>query len=128
MTGVLLLFLLAFLLAVGTPIAFGVGIVAVAGVVLSGVGNPAIVAQRAFAGINSYPLLALPLFELAGNIHVSGGIIHRLVGFADLIVGRLRGGLAQVNVVSSMLFAGVTGVALGDIASQGRMFIYAMER
>lgn len=127
MTGVLLLFLLAFLLVVGTPIAFGVGIVAVAGIVLSGVGNPAVVAQRAFAGINSYPLLALPLFVLAGNLLVSGGIIHRLVSFADLIVGRLRGGLAQVNVVSNLMMAGISGSATADTAAIGSVMVPMMQ-
>ncbi len=127
MTGVLLLILLAFLLAVGTPIAFGVGIVAVAGVVLSGVGNPAVVAQRAFAGINSYPLLALPLFVLAGNLLVSGGIIHRLVSFADLVVGRLRGGLAQVNIVSNLMMAGISGSATADTAALGSVMVPMMQ-
>jgi C4-dicarboxylate transporter DctM subunit len=126
MTGVALLVLLAFLLAVGTPIAFGVGIVAVAGIVLSGVGNPAIVAQRAFAGINSYPLLALPLFVLAGNLLVAGGIIHRLVSFADLIVGRMRGGLAQVNVVANLLMAGISGSATADTAAIGSVMVPMM--
>ena len=127
MTGVLLLILLVFLLAVGTPIAFGIGIVAVAGIVLSGVGNPAVVAQRAFAGINSYPLLALPLFVLAGNLLVSGGIIHRLVSFADLVVGRLRGGLAQVNIVSNLMMAGISGSATADTAALGSVMVPMME-
>lgn len=126
MTGLILLGFMTFLLVVGTPIAFSVGIVAVAGVLLSGIGNPAVVAQRAFAGINSYPLLALPLFLLAGNLLVAGGIIHRLVSFADIVVGRMRGGLAQVNVLSNLMMAGVSGSATADTAAIGSVMVPMM--
>lgn len=84
--------------------------------------------EKIFTGIDVFVLMAIPFFLLTGEIMNKANLTDRLFDFCNLIVGRVRGGLAQVNVVSSMLFAGVTGVALGDIASQGRMFIYAMER
>ena len=84
--------------------------------------------EKIFTGIDVFVLMAIPFFLLTGEIMNKAQLTDRLFDFCNMIVGRVRGGLAQVNVVSSMLFAGVTGVALGDIASQGRMFIYAMER
>lgn len=126
MSVVLLSGLLVFLLVVGVPIAFGIGIVAVGGLLLMDIGNAAAAAQRVFAGMNSYALLALPLFILAGNILVAGGIIHRLVAFVDLLVGRIRGGLAHVNVLSNLLMSGVSGSATADTAALGSVMIPMM--
>lgn len=81
-----------------------------------------------FNGINSFVLMALPLFMLAGEIMDKAKISDRLVKFSNLVVGRMEGGLAQVNVLSSMLFAGITGVALGDVAALGKIFIPAMRK
>ncbi len=119
--------LLVFLLAVETPIAFAVGVAAFAGLLLTGLGNAPIAAQRMFSGMNSYGLLALPLFILAGNILVAGGIIQRLVSFADLVVGRIRGGLAHANVVSNLMMAGVSGSATADTAALGSVMVPMME-
>lgn len=118
--------LLVFLLAVRVPIAFGVGIVAFVGLWMSGLGNPAIAAQRIFAGMNSYALLALPLFIVAGNILVAGGVIQRLVEFADIVVGRVRGGLAHVNVASNLMMSGVSGSATADTAALGAVMVPMM--
>lgn len=126
MTAAIILLLLAVLLAVETPIAFAVGVVAFAGLTLTGVGNAAASAQRMFAGMNSYGLLALPLFILAGNLLVAGGIIQRLVDFVDLIVGRVRGGLAYVNLLSNMLMAGLSGSATADTAALGSVMMPMM--
>lgn len=127
MTIVLLLLLLTFVLAVGVPVAFGIGIVALGGLLIANVGNPAVAAQRMFAGMNSYGLLALPLFILAGNVLVAGGVIQRLIDFADLIIGRIRGGLAQANVVANLLMAGVSGSATADTAALGGVMIPMMK-
>lgn len=78
---------------------------------------------RIFDGLDSFILTAIPFFLLAGELMNRSGMSERLVAFADLLVGRLRGGLAQVNVASSLLFAGITGVAVGDVASLGKIFI-----
>jgi tripartite ATP-independent transporter DctM subunit len=126
MTAGLVLLLLAVLLAVETPIAFAVGVVALAGLLLTGVANAPIAAQRMFAGMNSYGLLALPLFILAGNLLVAGGIIQRLVDFVDIFVGRIRGGLAYVNVLSNMLMAGLSGSSTADTAALGSVMMPMM--
>lgn len=119
MTVVLILLLLAILLAVETPIAFAVGVIAFAGLMLTGIGSAPVSAQRMFAGMNSYGLLALPLFILAGNLLVTGGVIHRLIDFVDLLVGRVRGGLAYVNLLANMMMAGLSGSATADTAALG---------
>lgn len=119
--------LLVFLLAVETPIAFAVGVAAFGGLMLTGLGNAPISAQRMFSGMNSYGLLALPLFILAGNLLVAGGIIQRLVLFADLVVGRIRGGLGYANVVSNLMMAGVSGSATADTAALGSVMVPMME-
>ena len=84
--------------------------------------------QRMFDGIDVFVLLAIPFFMLAGEIMNTAGMSDRLIRFANLVVGRMRGGLAQVNVVSSLLFAGITGVAVGDVAALGKIFIPRMEQ
>ena len=84
--------------------------------------------RRLYAGMDSFPLLAIPLFILAGNLMNTGGITTRLVDFAKVLVGHLRGGLAQVNIVSSVLFAGLSGSAVADTSALGSMLVPAMER
>lgn len=126
MTTTLVILLLVFLLAVEVPIAFAVGLAALFGLLFADLGNAQIAAQRLFAGMNSYGLLALPLFILAGNLLVAGGIIQRLVDFADLIVGAIRGGLAYVNVLANVLMAGVSGSATADTAALGSVMVPMM--
>lgn len=127
MTAVILIVLLVVLLAVGVPIAFSIGLLAVAGLTLAGISSPSIAAQRMFSGMNAYALLALPLFILGGNILVAGGVIQRLIAFADVMVGRIRGGLAQVNVLANLMMAGVSGSATADSAAIGAVMIPAMK-
>jgi C4-dicarboxylate transporter DctM subunit len=119
MMAAIVILLLIVLLAVETPIAFAVGVAAFFGLMLTGLGNAPISGQRMFSGMNSYGLLALPLFILAGNILVAGGVINRLVEFADRIVGRIRGGLAHANGVANLMMAGVSGSATADTAALG---------
>jgi tripartite ATP-independent transporter DctM subunit len=117
------------LLVAGMPIAFVMLLSSAAYLLASG--NPIflrMMPETIYTGIDVFVLMSIPFFLLTGEIMNRARLTDRLFDFANLLVGRMRGGLAQVNVVSSVLFAGVTGVALGDIASQGRMFIYAMER
>ncbi|MDQ0348718.1 TRAP transporter large permease [Ancylobacter vacuolatus] len=127
MTAVILIVLLVVMLAVGVPIAFSIGLLAVAGLTLAGISTPSIAAQRMFSGMNAYALLALPLFILGGNILVAGGVIQRLIAFADVMVGRIRGGLAQVNVLANLMMAGVSGSATADSAAIGAVMIPAMK-
>ena len=84
--------------------------------------------ERLFGGLDLFILLAIPMFLMAGDLMNRAGMSDRLITFANLLVGRLRGGLAQVNVLSSVLFSGVTGIALGDVVALGKIFIPAMER
>jgi len=84
-------------------------------------------AQRIVAGITPFALLAIPLFILAGGIMNAGGITKRLLSLADSIVGGLRGGLAQTNVLSALFFGGISGSAVADISSLGRILIPAMK-
>jgi tripartite ATP-independent transporter DctM subunit len=87
---------------------------------------PSIVVQRMSSGIASFPLLAIPLFVLAGNLLNSGGIARRLFDFSIALIGHLRGGLAQVNILASMIFSGMSGVAQADAAGLGTVEIKAM--
>ena len=126
-----LTFLWVFLLTllIGVPIAFGLGIGAIVGFIADGKWVfLKLVPQRLFLGINQFPLLAIPLFILAGEIMNVGGITQRLVAFANTLVGHLRGGLAQVNILSSVLFAGLSGSAVADTSALGSILIPAMEK
>lgn len=127
MTVAILAVLLVVLFAVGVPIAFSIGLLALVGLWFAGITNPGIAAQRMFSGMNAYALLALPLFILGGNILVAGGVIQRLIEFADVMVGRIRGGLAQVNVLANLMMAGVSGSATADSAAIGAVMIPAMK-
>ncbi|MEO1019035.1 MAG: TRAP transporter large permease, partial [Pseudomonadota bacterium] len=121
------------LLFLGMPIAFGIGIAAaLAGLSYSVfLDNPFVInnvtlVQRMLFGINSFPLLAVIFFVFTGALMARGGVAERLVKMAEVMVGRLPGGLAQINVLSSMLFGGVSGSAVADVSSIGRMMIKAM--
>ncbi len=83
--------------------------------------------SRFYNGIDSFPLLAVPFFILAGELMNSGGITARIVRFSQSMVGHVRGGLAQVNIMSSMLFAGISGSAVADASAIGKMMVPAME-
>ncbi len=115
------------LLVLGVPIAFGLGIASLVTVLIIGV-PPLIVAQRMANGVNSTPLLAIPFFIMAGQLMAEGGIAGRLVDFARVMVGPIRGGLAMVNVVASMLFGGASGSAVGDVSANGSILIPMMKK
>ena len=117
------------LLLLGAPIGFSLGIAALAALVHMDV--PALlnmVPQRFYAGLDMFTLMAMPFFILAGEIMNKTGITHRLVEFANTLVGHLRGGLAHANIVASIFFAGLTGAAVSDTAAIGTMLIPAMEK
>lgn len=114
-------------LVLGVPIAFGLGIASLVTVLMLGV-PPLIVAQRMANGVNSTPLLAIPFFIMAGQLMAEGGIAARLVDFARVLVGPIRGGLAMVNIVASMLFGGASGSAVGDVSANGSILIPMMKK
>jgi tripartite ATP-independent transporter DctM subunit len=115
------------LLVIGTPIAFGLGIVGVAGFVLYDPTLLRLIPQRMYAGVDSFPLMAVPFFVLAGDLMGTSGILVRLVRFAETLVGHIRGGLAHVNIVASMIFAGISGSAIADASALGTALIPGME-
>lgn len=111
----------------GFPISISLGIAAALAAWSAGVPS-LVVVQRMAAGLESFPLMAIPFFLLAGQIMVDGRIADRIVRLANALVGRFRGGLGMVNVVDSMLFGGISGSTVADVASLGRITIEAMVR
>ncbi|WP_282606192.1 TRAP transporter large permease [Pelagibius sp. Alg239-R121] len=123
------IWVLFILIAVGVPIVFALGVAPMAAFIMADKEVfLKLIAQRLYTGINQFPLLAIPLFILAGEIMNVGGITTRLVGFANALVGHFRGGLAHVNIVSSIFFAGLSGSAVADTSALGSMLIPAMEK
>ncbi len=111
--------------ASGLPISFCLGVAAFLTGMMTGIG-PAMLIQRMSSGIQLSPLIAIPLFVLAGNIMAKGGVAKRIVDFAYILVGPFRGGLAMVNCIESMFFGGVSGSAIADISSTGPIMIPMM--
>jgi tripartite ATP-independent transporter DctM subunit len=117
------------LLALGTPVVFALLIGPGLSLLLDGETRYlAALLARFYNGIDSFPLLAVPFFILAGELMNSGGITAAIVRFAQSMIGHVRGGLAQVNILSSMLFAGISGSAVADASAIGKMLVPAMER
>lgn len=124
--GLIILFgLFFFCLLVGAPVAFAIGVSAIATFFYEGL--PLFVAfQRILSGISVFSLLAIPFFIFAGELMVHGGIANRLVRLASAAVGSSRGGLGVVNVASSMLFGGITGSAVADASALGATLMPVM--
>jgi tripartite ATP-independent transporter DctM subunit len=128
MTGALLaVILLAILLLSGVPIAVALGLVSTASIAVAK-SSLMMLASRMYASIDTFVLLAIPFFCLAGDIMSCSGITERMIKFVNYIVGRVRGGLAQANIYTSMLFAGMTGAGVTDVAALGPVFIPSMVR
>jgi tripartite ATP-independent transporter DctM subunit len=118
--GVFALFLL-----IGTPIAFSLGIASVSTVVYMGL-PPVVVFQQMSSGMGAFAMMAIPFFIFAGDLMIRGGIAEKLVQMAASMVGHLRGGLGQVNVVTSTLFGGISGSAVADASAVGGLMIPQM--
>ena len=127
MDAFVLLFTLAILLALGMPVAFAVGLSAVAGALWIDLPLEALMIQIT-SGVNKFTLLAIPFFILAGAIMAEGGIARRLVNFAYIFVGFIRGGLSLVNIVASTFFGAISGSSVADTASIGSVMIPEMEK
>lgn len=118
---------LVLLLLSGLPIAFAFGLAAA--VALWQEQLPMLsMASKMFAGLDSFVLLAAPFYIVAGELMSRGGIASRLVRFATMLVGRIRGGTAYAVVCASVMFAGISGTAIADIAALGQIFIKSMAR
>ena len=124
---ILLLSLLVFLF-LGVPIAYSLGLSALCYFVVHEPGLMVVMPQRLMAGMDSYALIALPLFIFMGQLMNASGITRRLIDYCMLLVGRFRGGLGLVNVSSSMLFGGISGSSASDTASIGSILIPEMKR
>jgi tripartite ATP-independent transporter DctM subunit len=126
MSGLYVVALLALLFS-GIPVAASLLLVGLAGVLVAGV-PVSIVGQRLAFGLDSFTLIAVPMFLLMGNLMNASGITQRIFDFAVAMVGHWRAGLAQVNVLGSLVFAGMSGSALADAAGLGTVEIRAMTR
>ena len=115
------------LMAIGLPIAYALGLSALAGALWIDIPLDAVMIQIA-SGVNKFSLLAIPFFVLAGAIMAEGGMSRRLVAFASVLVGFIRGGLSLVNILASTFFGGISGSSVADTASIGSVLIPEMER
>jgi C4-dicarboxylate transporter DctM subunit len=122
--------LLFALVLIGVPIAVSLGVVAIVAMLTGpgGVGSLPNAALVMFDGATSFPLIAIPLFILAGAIMNASGISRRLIAFASAMVGFIRGGLAMVTISASLFFAEISGSAVADVAALGSILIPAMEK
>ena len=119
--------LLFFTIVIGFPIAFAIGITATSYILLTNPQNLIAIPLRMFSGVDSFILLAIPLFVLAAEIMVKADISKKLFDFVKIFVGRFRGGLAYVNILASTVFGSISGAALSDIAGLGYIEIEAMK-
>ena len=124
---ILLLGLFVILLVIRMPITFALGVSSIITAIYLELPLMSVLLQMV-KGIHSFSLMAIPFFILAGEIMSQGGISTRLIKFSNVIVGRMRGGLAQVNILSSMFFGGISGSAIADTSSIGAMLIPMMEK
>ena len=115
------------LLLLGLPVALSMAVSSLVYITVTGTAPDVILAQRMIAGVESFPLLAVPFFILAGNLMNIAGVTGRIYGFAVALVGWMKGGLAQVNIIGSVVFSGMSGTAIADAAGLGTIEIKAMK-
>src|SRR5215213_4225002 len=115
------------LMVLGLPVALSMAVASLLYILATGIVPDVIVAQRMIAGIESFPLLAVPFFILAGNLMNIAGVTGRIYSFAVALVGWMKGGLGQVNIIGSVIFAGMSGTAIADAAGLGTIEIKAMK-
>jgi tripartite ATP-independent transporter DctM subunit len=115
-----------FLLIIGTPVAFCLGVASFATIVYLGL-PPVVVFQRLNSGVSVFALMAIPFFIYAGDLMVRGDIARRLVALAGAMVGHMRGGLGQVNIMASVMFGGVSGSAAADASAVGGLMVPQMK-
>lgn len=121
-----IIFLVA--LVVGTPIAFAMGLAGSSWIIFFEGIDPSVVVRRMFGIMGSFPLLAIPLFSMIGILAERCGMLPDLVKLLQMLLGRLKGGMAYINVANSMMMGGVSGTAVSDVASLGRVEIQMMKR
>lgn len=114
------------LLVIGAPVAVAMAAASLLYILVTGTAPDIVAAQRMIAGVESFPLIAVPFFILAGNLMNIAGVTGRIYHFALSLVGWMKGGLAQVNIIGSVVFSGMSGTALADAAGIGTIEIKAM--
>src|SRR5213082_3772160 len=114
------------MMVTGVPVAIAMAGSALVYILLTGDIPPFVVVHRMISGIDSFPLLAVPFFILAGNLMNNAGITNRIYNFALALVGWMKGGLGHVNIIGSVIFAGMSGTAIADAAGLGTIEIKAM--
>lgn len=122
-----MLFVFFILIFLGVPIAFSLGGISALWSVATK-GDILLLARRMYYGVDSFTLLAVPLFMLSGSLMNNGDLSSKIIGFCRIFFGRVRGGLAHMNVLASMLFAGMSGSSQADTASIGSIMINEMEK
>ncbi len=127
MTLLLLFAALLVMIFLGIPVILALGLVGLGGILSTGGLVLALYPQKMFSTLDSFSLLALPYFILAGELMARGGISRKLVDFAETVVGHMRAGLAQANILSSMVFSGVSGSSTADTSAIGSVLIPAMK-
>jgi tripartite ATP-independent transporter DctM subunit len=129
MSVVIIVALIVFLLAAGVALAYVTGAAAVATFFVSGSSDYlAIAPQRMFSQMDSFAIMAMPLFLWAGELMNRGGITRALIDMSMLLVGRIRGGLGHANVLTSVFFSGISGSAAADVAAMSNAFVPQMQR
>lgn len=123
--GILLIIAFLVLFIAGFPVVYAILLPAIGYILLEGL-PIALLAQRITYALDSFPLVAVPIFIFVGNLMNAAGVTDRIFRFADTLVGRVPGGLAQVNIFSSLIFSGMSGAALADVGGLGRIEIRAM--
>jgi C4-dicarboxylate transporter, DctM subunit len=113
--------------ALGIPISFCIGIASIVYIFVIGTVSPAVIAQQMTLGIDSFPLLAIPLYLLAGSLMSEADITPRIIAFANALVGRIAGGLAMVMVISCMFFGAISGSGVADVTAIGSLILPAMD-
>ena len=126
--GAILVIMFVVFVAIGVPISFALGVVSFTGIFAMPAIPNTVVFSKMFNGMNSFTLLAVPLFILAANLMNEGEITEKLIDCCNALVGRFRGGLAYSNVLVSMIFAGISGSSQADTAGVGKIFIPSMEK
>ena len=127
MDGLILIGSFILLMLLGMPVAYALGLSALIGAMWIDLPLDAVMIQMA-SGVNKFSLLAIPCFVLAGAIMAEGGMSRRLVAFAGVLIGFVRGGLSLVNILASTFFGAISGSSVADTASIGSVLIPEMEK
>jgi tripartite ATP-independent transporter DctM subunit len=128
MTIAILILVMLALLSLRVPVWISLLAISIGYMLLDGTGGGPQVVQRLTSGLDSFPLLAVPFFIFAGIIMAGGGIAERMMNFATMLVGHFRGGLAQVNVLNSLLIGGMSGSANADAAIDAKILVPIMRK